>query len=52
MTELAIFAVLMVSVGILFCAVSEIQRLDDENAELKAQLERSRNNGNWGRNWQ
>lgn len=40
MTELAVFAVLLVALGILFCAVSEIQRLDDENAELKAQLKR------------
>jgi len=40
MTELAVFAVLLIAVGILFCAVSEIQRLDDENAELKAQLNR------------
>lgn len=40
MTELAVFAVLLIALAILFCAVSEIQRLDDENAELKAQLNR------------
>jgi len=40
MTELAVFAVLLIAVGILFCAVTEIQRLDDEVAELKAQLNR------------
>lgn len=40
MTELAIFAVLLICVGILFCAITEIQRLDDENAELRAQLNR------------
>jgi hypothetical protein len=40
MTELAIFAVLLIALAVLFCAVTEIQRLDDENAELKAQLNR------------
>ena len=40
MSELAILAVLMIFLGVLFCAVTEIQRLDDENAELRARLER------------
>lgn len=40
MTELAVFAVLLIALAILFCDVSEIQRLDDEIAELKAQLKR------------
>jgi hypothetical protein len=39
-TELVFFAAMLIVIVILFCAVSEIQRLDDENAELKAQLER------------
>lgn len=39
MTELAVFAVLMVAMAILFCAIAEIQRLDEENEDLKQELQ-------------